>query len=325
MFRKHFSQAAGRPIRKLDHDPKEAAVSMPSDRPLWLVIAPVIFLLLWSGGYAVAKVGLGYAAPMTILALRFALVVVAMAAMWLVLRPPLPKTRAEWGHLAIVGVLMQTVYFGMSYFAFEWGVAAGTVALLMTLQPIVVALIAPRWTGERVGWGQWCGLMLGLIGAGVVIAARSAVEAPTATGFIFALLGLMGIVAASLWEKRFGLRHHPVTSNLVGYAAGLIGILPFLALQDDLSIDWGWPFVGVLLYLVVGNSLVAVGLLLAMIRAGDVARVSALFFLVPPLAALLAWVMLGEVMPPLAWAGMALAGVGVLVATRKTKRGVTPR
>jgi len=276
---------------------------MPPDRPLWLVIAPFIFLLLWSGGYAVAKVGLEYAPPMTILALRYTLVVVAMAVLWLVLRPPLPKTRAEWGHLAIVGVLIQTVYFGMSYHAFEWGVAAGTVALLMTLQPIVVALIAPRWSGERVGWGQWAGLILGLIGAGVVIMARSTVEAPSAVGFGFAVLGLMGIIAASLWEKRFGLRHHPVTANLVGYAAGLVGILPLLAFQEEMAITWSWPFVGVLFYLVVGNSLVAVGLLLAMIRAGDVARVSALFFLVPPLAALLAWAMLGEVMPPLAWGG----------------------
>jgi drug/metabolite transporter (DMT)-like permease len=290
---------------------------MSSDRPIWLRLAPVIFLLLWSGGYAVAKVGLGYAAPMVILALRFALVVAVMAILWLLLRPPLPKTRAEWGHLAMVGLLIQSVYFGMTYYALESGVAAGTVALLMTLQPIVVALIAPRWSGERVGWKQWSGLILGLIGAGVVIGARSALEPPSVMGFVFAMIGLSGIVAASLWEKRFGLRHHPVTSNLVGYAAGLVGILPLLALQEDLTIDWGWPFVGVLFYLVVGNSLVAVGLLLAMIRVGDVAKVSALFFLVPPLAAVLAWVMLGQLMPPLAWGGMALAGVGVVLATRK--------
>ncbi|WP_428515726.1 DMT family transporter [Roseovarius sp.] len=286
-------------------------------RPIWLRLAPVIFLVLWSGGYAVAKAGLGYAAPMVILAMRFALVVAVMAALWLVLRPPLPKTRAEWGHLAMVGLLIQSVYFGMSYYALDSGVAAGTLALLMTLQPVMVALVAPRWTGEQVGWKQWSGLILGLLGAGVVIAARAAVEPPSVAGFAFAVIGLGGIVAASLWEKRFGVQHHPVTSNLVGYAVGLVGILPLLALQDDLSITWGWPFLGVMVYLVLGNSLVAVGLLLAMIRAGDVARVSSLFFLVPPLAAVLAWALLGEVMPPVAWGGMALAGTGVLLATRK--------
>ncbi|MGK7652540.1 DMT family transporter [Roseovarius sp. B08] len=298
-------------------NPKDLAPFMSSDRPVWLRLAPVIFLLLWSGGYGVAKVGLDYAAPMTILALRFALVVVAMAVLWAALRPPLPQSRAEWGHLAIVGLLIQSVYFGMSYCALDAGVAVGTLALLMTLQPVLVALIAPRWTGERVGWRQWGGLILGLIGAAVVIGARSAVEPPSFMGFVFAMIGLAGIVAASLWEKRFGLRHHPVTSNLVGYAAGFLGVLPLLAMQDDLSVTWSWPFVGVLFYLVVGNSLVAVGLLLAMIRVGDVARVSALFFLVPPLAAVIAWAMVGEVMPPVAWSGMVVAGLGVVLATRK--------
>ncbi|WP_420558683.1 DMT family transporter [Roseovarius sp.] len=293
---------------------------MSSDRPIWLRLAPVIFLVLWSGGYAVAKAGLGYAAPMVILAMRFALVVAVMAVLWLVLRPPLPKTRAEWGHLAMVGLLIQSVYFGMSYYALDSGVAAGTLALLMTLQPVMVALVAPRWTGEQVGWNQWSGLILGLLGAWVVIAARAALEPPSVAGFTFAVIGLGGIVVASLWEKRFGVQHHPVTSNLVGYAVGLVGILPLLAVQDDLSITWGWPFLGVMVYLVLGNSLVAVGLLLAMIRVGDVAKVSALFFLVPPLAAVLAWALLGEVMPPVAWGGMALAGTGVVLATRKAVR-----
>ncbi|MEL6794046.1 MAG: EamA family transporter, partial [Pseudomonadota bacterium] len=121
---------------------------MTPSRSLWLIAAPVVFLFLWSMGYAVAKVGLEYAEPMTLLTLRFGLVVAIMAALFIVLRPPLPKTRAEWGHLAFVGFLLQGIYFGLSYLAFAAGVAAGTVALLMSLQPIIVALIAPRWSGE---------------------------------------------------------------------------------------------------------------------------------------------------------------------------------
>ncbi|WP_371224413.1 DMT family transporter [Roseovarius sp. 2305UL8-3] len=290
---------------------------MPSNRPLWLVAAPVVFLILWSGGYAVAKVGLQYTQPMTLLALRFGLVVGLMAILFVILRPPLPATCAEWGHLAMVGFLIQTVYFGMSYFAFHAGVAAGTVALLMSLQPVVVALIAPRWTGEAAGRNQWLGLILGLAGCAVVIAVRSTVEAPSLFGFTCAFLGLMGITAGSLWEKRFGLKHHPVTTNLIGYAVGLLGVLPLLLLLEDPQVNWTWEFTAALTYLVIGNSLIAVGLLLAMIRAGDVARVSALFFLVPPLAALIAWLLLGEVMPPLAWGGMGIAAIGVYLATRK--------
>jgi len=286
-------------------------------RPLWLIVAPVVFLLLWSGGYAVAKVGLEHARPLTILCLRYGLVVVIMGVLFAVLRPPLPRRLADWGHLAVVGVLIQSVYFGMTYLALINGIAAGTAALLMSMQPILVALIAPRWSGERIGGRAWIGLGLALVGAVTVIVARLEIGPAPVFGFALALIGLGGMTGATLWEKRFGLSHHPVTANLVGYAAGLLCLLPFLAQQGVGEIAWNGEFVFVMFYLVIGNSVIAVGLLLAMIRAGQVARVSALFFLVPPLAGLIAWVTLGDAMPAAAWAGLALAAAGVFVATRR--------
>ena len=290
---------------------------MNGERPLWLTLAPVMFLGLWSAGYAVAKVGLQYSEPMTLLALRFGLVVIVMAVAFIILRPPLPKKPMDWVHLAVVGFLIQSVYFGLCYIAFRAGVAAGTVALLMSLQPILVALLAPTWTGEKIGWRRWTGLGLGLLGTAVVIIARSAIEPPTVFGFVCTALALLGITSGSLWEKRFGLNHHPVTANLVGYAAGLIGIIPAMLWLESMHINWTFEFSVALAYLVIGNSVIAVGLLLAMIRTGDVSRVSALFFLVPPLAALLAWLLLGEIMPPFAWAGMIIAAFGVFLATRQ--------
>lgn len=290
---------------------------MTTPKPLWLALAPAMFLCLWSMGYVVAKIGLQYAEPMTLLVLRYAAVVVIMAVLFLVLRPPLPKTRADWGHVAFVGLLIQAGYFGMCYFAFRAGVAAGTVALIMSLQPIIVAIIAPRWSGEAISARMWIGLTLGLIGAGIVIVARSSTATPSVIGFLFSVLGLAGITIGSLWEKRFGLSHHPVTANLVGFTAGLLGVLPAMLLTETMEVNWTWEFSAALAYLVVGNSVIAVGLLLAMIRAGDVGKVSALFYLVPPMAAVLAWFLLGEIMPPLAWAGMAVAAVGVYLATRK--------
>ncbi|WP_273508490.1 DMT family transporter [Planktotalea frisia] len=288
-------------------------------RPLWLILAPFIFLGLWSMGYSVAKIGLLYTDPMTLLALRFGCVIVIMTILFLIVRPPLPKTRAEWGHLAFVGFLIQAVYFGMNYFAFESGVGAGTGALLMSFQPILVALIAPVWSAEVIGRRSWIGLALGLCGTLLVIGSRTDIEPPSLFGLTCAAIALLGITSGSLWEKRFGLNHHPVTSNLIGYTAGFIGILPALALQDSFEVEWSGAFIAALAYLVIGNSLIAVGLLLAMIRAGDVSRVSALFFLVPPLAAMVAWIMLGEVMPPIAWLGLAAASLGVYLATRKVR------
>lgn len=288
---------------------------MTSSSPKWLAFAPGIFLVMWSTGYVAAKFGLGFIEPLTFLALRFACVVAIMAALFLILRPPLPKSRAEWMHLAIVGFLLQSMYFGMCYMSFKAGLAVGTLALILSLQPIIVGLVAPRWSGETVGWRRWIGLLLGLTGAVIVIAARSEIAAPSALGFLFAALGLFGITGGSLWEKRYGVSHHPVTSNLIGFAAGLLGVIPFAVAFESVTIEWSWQLAGSLTYLIIGSSLIGVGLLLAMIRAGDVSRVSALFFLVPPMAAAAAWLVLDEVMPPVAWLGMLIAGAGVVLAT----------
>ena len=295
---------------------------MTKNRPLWLVAAPAIFLLLWSAGFGVAKLGLQHAAPITLLALRYVLVLVVLAPFALILRPPVPKTMRGWLDIAVVGFLIQVAYFGLCYIAFKSGVSAAGVAIVVCLQPILVALVAPRFVGESVSRMAWVGLALGLAGAVVVILSRSQVQAENSFGVLLTVGALFGITGGTLYEKRFGVSHHPVTSNMIQYAVGAAFTLPIAWATEDMHMVWNVEFAAVLAYLVIGNSLLAMSLLLAMIRAGEVSRVSALFYLVPAFSALFAWPLLGEAMPPLAWAGMALAGAGVAMVSRKPKAPV---
>lgn len=292
---------------------------MTATRPLWLVAAPAVFLLLWSAGFGVAKLGLQHAAPITLLALRYVLVLVVLAPFALILRPPVPKTWRGWLDIAVVGFLIQVAYFGLCYIAFKSGVSAAGVAIVVCLQPILVALVAPRFVGESVSRMAWVGLGMGLAGAVVVILSRAQVQAENPFGVLLTVGALFGITAGTLYEKRFGVSHHPVTSNMIQYAVGAAFTLPIAWLTEDMHMAWNGEFIAVLAYLVIGNSLLAMSLLLAMIRAGEVSRVSALFYLVPAFSALFAWPLLGEAMPPLAWAGMALAGAGVAMVSRKPK------
>lgn len=286
-------------------------------RPLWLVAAPFIFLFLWSAGFAIAKLGLQHAQPLTILALRYVLLLVILIPIALVIRPPLPKTwRAAWD-IAVVGFLIQIVYFALCYLAFKNGVSAGAVSIIVCLQPILVALSAPYLVGETVSRKGWIGLALGLAGAAVVILARSKIAAESPFGLACTVLGLLGITGGTLYEKKYGVSHHPVTANLIQYGVGALFAVPLALFTENLQIDWDPQFIWVMAYLIFGNSLLALSLLLAMIRVGEVSRVSALFYLVPPLSALFAWPLLGEVMPPLGWLGMALAATGVAMASRK--------
>ncbi|MDZ7747738.1 MAG: DMT family transporter [Halofilum sp. (in: g-proteobacteria)] len=291
--------------------------------PAWIGYAPALFVLLWSAGFSFGKLGLAHAEPMTFLALRYGCVLLVLVPLVVALRPPLPRRAADWGHLAAVGLLLQALYFGLTYHAFALGGSAGGVALIVSLQPILVALLVPWTAGERVGGHRWAGLLLGLGGAALVVVARSAVGGTTAPGLLAAAGALAAITAGTLYEQRFGVHHHPVTANAVQYVVAFAVIAPAAALLEELHVEWVTGLWVALGYLVIGNSLIAITLLLAMFRYGEAARVSALFFLVPPGAALIAWAVLGEAMPPLAWPGIALATLGVALATRAPARSGT--
>ena len=287
--------------------------------PAWLKAAPVIFLLLWSGGFAFARIGVEHSPPMTLLALRYWFAIVVLLVVLAILRPPVPHRASDWGHLMVVGALVQGLYFSFSYLGFWLGVSAGTMAIIVSLQPILVGLLAPQFVAEHVGLARWAGLILGLIGAAMVILARSEVEVTSAVGLLCAAGSLLSMTVGTLYEKRFGLHHHPVTSNTIQYLVGFALVLPIAVALEPLEVNWTGEFVVALAYLVIGNSLIAVTLLLAMIRHGEAARVSALLFMVPPMAAFIAWALIGEAMPPAAWAGMAVAAAGVALATRNLR------
>ena len=297
--------------------PESVTAARPRRARLGLAAAPVVFLLFWSAGYPFAKIILQFTEPLTALALRYLIVLIVMAAIALALRPRMPRSAAQWGHMIVSSALLQIGYFGCCWYAFWLGTPSGTVALVLSLQPILVSIAAPGITGERVRAVQWAGLALGLTGAAIVIAARVRVEPISALELALVALALIAITASTLYEKRFVHPHHPVTVSLIQHMVGVAGTTWLAVLLESCVIQWTAEFILALAWFVVCNSLIAVSLLLYMIQKGEATRVSALFFLVPPTAALLAWAMLGETLPLLAWPGMAIAGLGVLLATRR--------
>lgn len=288
--------------------------------PLLPKLAPGIFLLLWSGGFVIGKIGVKYAEPFTLLTARYAIVLAILVPVFAILRPPLPAKRIDWLNLGVVGLLFQAGYFCFCYAALSAGASAGTVALISSLNPIFVALLAPSITGEgRVTVLRWAGLALGLTGAAIVILAKSSIELTSVAGVALAFGCVMSMTAGTLWEKRFGVSHHPVTANLIQYTIGLAVTAPLALTFETGRIEWSNELILALTYLVLANSLLAVTLLIAMLRRGEASRVSALFFLVPPTAAILAWIVLGEDMPLAGWIGMGLAALGVALALQKSR------
>ncbi|AZC19615.1 DMT family transporter [Pseudomonas sp. CMR5c] len=268
-----------------------------------------LFLLLWSSGFAIVKVGLQYCSPMMFLWLRYVIVVLVLLPVVLVQRPPLPRGRPLLAMIAS-GVLMQCVYFAGTYLAIDAGISAGLLALIVSLQPVVIGVASPLLLRTPVAGRQWLGLLLGFFGAAVVILAKSGVERFTALGMGLAWLSLLGLSASVLLEK--ASTPQPIILSLFSqYLLGMLLVSPLAFTFDTQPIQWNWAFVGSLGYLSFFNSLLAIALLMLLVRRNEAARVSAVFFLVPPCAALVAWLLLGEPMPWLAWGGVVLAAMGV--------------
>jgi drug/metabolite transporter (DMT)-like permease len=136
---------------------------------------------------------------------------------------------------------------------------------------------------------------------------------------LLALGALGGISGATLFEKAQGRKTDPVAGGLVQYAVGFTLVAPVAMATESLTVDWQPGLIVALAWLVLGNSLISISLYVAMLARGDATRISALMYVVPPLAMALAWALLGEPLRLLALAGLALSALGVYIVTRQTR------
>ncbi len=284
----------------------------PFDRLLGAIAAsslPLLFILLWSSGYVAGKLALPHAGPLTLLTLRFGLAAVVLLAVAGATGAPWPHRARAWGHLAVVGLLMQVVHFCCVYFALRWGLSAGIAGLLIGLMPLVTALGAHLWLAEALGRRQWLGLLGGLAGVALVVAGKPLGGAWGA--YAAAGLGLLGLVAGTLYQKRF-CAHMDLRSGAgIQMAVSALAVALVAGPTEHFAIDWRPEFVGAWLWLGLVNSIGAFSLMFIMIRRGQAGQVARLFFLIPGVSALMGFVLLGERLEPLALAGFALSAFAV--------------
>lgn len=267
--------------------------------------------MLWSSGFVAAKLGLVGADPLTLLALRYAIVTALMAVVVGVSAAPWPATLAEAWHIAIAGFFMQTVYFGAAWVSMGAGVGAGVNAIIVCTYPALTALVAGPLLGERVSRRQAAGFALGALGVVLVVANKLALGLGTPAGMAWSFVSLIGITVGTLYQKRYCPRMDPRTGGVIQFSVGALTVTPLALAFEDRHVDWSIEVIGALAYVSIVISLVSITLLAVMIRRGAMTRVASLFFLVPPCTALIAWLALGETFASTALIGMACAAAGV--------------
>ena len=277
----------------------------------------MLFVVLWSTGFIVAKYGLAYAPPLTFVLYRLVLVAALMGIVALATHATWPATRAEFGHVVIAGWLVHGVYLGGVFVAIASGMSAGMAAMLVGLQPIVTVLLARGWLGERVVARQWLGLALGL--AGVWLVVRHKVEfTDDVKALTSILLALAGISVGTLYQKRYCSHVDLRCGAVIQFTACAIVYAPLVFFFEHAPIRWTPEFAFALGWAVIVLSVGAISLLYWLLRHGAASNVAGLFFLVPAATAVMAWALFDETLGALAVAGMLLISVGVALA-RQTK------
>ncbi|MGA1857689.1 DMT family transporter [Azospirillum sp. 11R-A] len=283
----------------------------------WLRLMPGLFVLLWSTGFIGAKYGLPYVEPLTFLLIRLGLVAVVLALVALASRAPWPKDWATAGRIALAGLLVHGVYLSGVFLAIAHGLPAGVTALIVGIQPLLTAALSGPLLGERVSGRQWVGLLLGLAGVGLVVREKLSVDAEHLIGIGYAMAALVGITLGTLYQKRHGGGMDLRSGTAIQYAATAVVLAVVAPLTETMQVQWTGEFIFALLWLCFVLSVGAIFLLFALIRRGAAAKVASLFYLTPPVTALVAWMLFGEKLGVAALAGMAVAVCGVALVNRK--------
>jgi drug/metabolite transporter (DMT)-like permease len=275
------------------------------------------FVTVWGSGFVATKIGLQYAAPFTFLTLRFAFGLLCLIPVVLIARPQWPASRAEFGHILVAGLLMHAVNLSGSHYAQYLGMSAGIAALILSVQPLLTAVIASRWMGEALLARQWLGVALGLAGVTLVVWHKIDVRALSAASLFAACLALIAITGGTLYQRVFCPRVDLNSASVLQFGVSLLVLAPLAIGVEGAHVHWEWQLFGSIAFLVILASILAVNALHTLMRHGEATKVTSLLYLTPIFAVVLEYLLFDVVPTPLSVAGIAVTCLGVaMVAWR---------
>ena len=279
--------------------------------------APALFVFLWSTGFIGSKYGLVYAEPYTLLFMRIVLTLVILGFLLMYFRPAMPTNWRQRSHLMLSGLLLHGLYLGGVFSAIKGGMSAGLTALLVGLQPVLTTLLAPWWLHERVSLVHWLGVLLGALGIYIVLGAGGSFEQGGNNALVAASIALLGITTGTLYQKRYCTEHDFLTIAFFQYLPTVLLFALGSLLFETRSVQWNAQLVLALLWLTFALSIGAILLLSYLIKHGEASKVTSLFYLVPPVTAIEAYLLFQEPLGGVKIAGMGLVACSVYLVMRR--------
>ena len=280
---------------------------------MWLLSG--LFVFIWATGFIVAGIVATRADPLTFLTARYAFSVVVFTALSLSVRAAWPRDPRAWRDAMAAGMLLHGLYIGGVFWAISRGLPAGLTALVTGLHPLLTAILALPLLHERLIPRQWAGIAIGVAGVALIVAPKvAAVDAVPLLPLFVALLATLSLTLGTIWQKRSKPQMDLRVNAAIQFLGAFILTAPVAALTEAGRFDAGPALLGALAWAVLGLSVGGISILLALLKRGAASKVAPLLYLAPPVAALIALVLFGEMIGAVQVIGMVLAVAGAFAA-----------
>ncbi|MEN3286021.1 MAG: hypothetical protein V7634_321, partial [Bradyrhizobium sp.] len=291
----------------------------------WFPLEITLFCLIWSFAFVAGKVGVAYCPPLLLLAARFSLAGVLILAIQAVRREPWQMSWRDAAVFAVIGIANNALYLGLGYTGLKT-VSAGLGGLIISANPVFTAVFAALVLGETLTWRKVLGLSLGIIGVTMIVWHRMSVGSDHLEGIFYTLAALASIVAGTILFKQLAPKGSLWIGNgIQNLAAGVVLTPVALALSNTHAIVWNVQLLGVFLFLVLGGSILAYMIWFRLLKERGAIAASAYHFVMPPLAMVFAWIVLGEQVSPQDLLGVLPVALGVYLVTRAPALAEAPR
>jgi len=272
--------------------------------------APMLFVLLWSTGFVAAKYTLPYAEPFTLLFWRFVCALILLVGLYVVLRPAWPTWRVGL-RVGVSGLLIHGCYLGGAFFAIQQGLSPALASVIVGLQPLLTTLAMSWVFGSALLWRHWLGVWLGLIGILLILQPWSGELGVAVAPLVAIVVALLGITVGAMYQNKFSAQVPLLSAAIIQYLVSCVWFGLGAWLFETGVVTLSLPLVLGMVWLVVVLSVGAILLLLYLIRLHESHTVASLFYLVPPLVALQAWVLFGDTLDGMAVLGIAVVAMAV--------------
>ena len=278
-------------------------------------IFPLIFILLWSSAFITTKPIIDNSDPFAALAFRFLIVTLGFFLFSIFSKQRVIINKKDFLESFFSGVLFHGLYLGGVFFSISKGMPTGIAALIVTLQPILTNALSGPILNEKVTSKQWVGVLLGFTGATLVLGFDIGSDIPV-IGLIATIISLIAITSSTIWQKKLSNNLPLSVSNMYQAIGGFVFHLLVIIFFAKPYIDFSQTFIIAMGHQILLVSFGAFTILMYLIKNNSASKTVSIFFLIPAVSALMAWLFLNENLTNLDLLGFFITTIGVYIATR---------